>query len=84
MDNNTIGSTLAIAASVVSVIGVVANNLVLDHTLAMQIWAISNPVFMLWAVGYWRKWWDGGLSGAALVANYIIFTVTNIAGLVMI
>lgn len=75
-----VGSVLAWVGTVISITGVLANNIMLDHTLAMQIWFLSNPVFLAWAIGGYLKKWDGGLSYLALVVNYSIFTVTNVYG----
>lgn len=77
-----IGPALAIAGSIVSIIGVWQNNIQHDHHGAMVTWGISNPVLLLWAIGMSQGWWNGGLSGMALAGLYGVFTVTNVYGLV--
>jgi hypothetical protein len=47
----------------------------------MKIWGISNPMLLIWGLGYIQGLWDGSLSIWALVAMYLIFTVTNLYGL---
>lgn len=84
LDRSNLGLDLAVLGAIISCLGVFANNILLDHILAMQIWMFSNPVLMLWAIGNWRRWWDGGLSGLALTGMYVIFTVTNLIGLMSI
>lgn len=76
-----IGLDLAVVGCIISCVGVVANNLMLDHILAMQIWMFSNLVLLVWAYGLYRKWWDGGLSGLVLCVMYLFYTVTNVWGL---
>lgn len=76
-----IGATLAIAGTIISCLGVVANNLILDHVMAMYVWRISNIILFFWAFGLWRKLWDGGISGAALCGMYAFFVITNEWGL---
>lgn len=74
---------LAVIGSIVSCIGVIWNNIFLDHVAAMQIWALSNLILLCWSFGLWKKWWDGGLSGLVLCLMYAFYTVTNVYGLVM-
>ena len=76
-----IGTLLAVAGSAVSIAGACINNLWHRHRLAMQLWMLSNLLLLAWAVGYDFGWWDGGLSGKALVAMYAVFSVTNLYGL---
>lgn len=76
-----IGILLAFSGAAVSCIGVTANNLELNHIAAMNFWRISNIIFLVWAFGFWRKWWDGGVSGLPLVAMYSYYVITNEIGL---
>jgi hypothetical protein len=77
-----IGAVLATVGSITSVIGSLYNNLKHDHLTAMKIWGYgSNPLLLIWSIGLCFKIWDGGISGAALVLMYGIFTVTNLWGL---
>lgn len=76
-----LGLDVAVLGSIVSCAGVVANNLMLDHILAMQIWMWSNLILLVWSYGLWRKWWDGGLSGLVLFLMYGFYAVTNAWGL---
>lgn len=76
-----VGATLAISGTFISCLGVVANNLILDHIMAMYVWRISNIILFFWAFGLYRKYWDGGISGAALCGMYAFFAITNEYGL---
>jgi len=80
-DTKNIGLDLAVLGSTISCVGVVANNILLDHLLAMQIWMFSNPILLVWAYGLHKHWWDDGLSGLAISVMYLIFTVSNLYGL---
>jgi len=75
------GLDLAVIGSVISCLGVVANNLMLDHILAMQIWMFSNIFLLAWSFGLWKGWWDGGLSGLVLFLMYGFYSITNAWGL---
>ena len=76
-----IGTVLTLFGALVSCIGVYANNIMLDHILAMQIWRVSNFILLVWSVGLWRKWWDGGIAGIPLIAMYAWYCCTNEWGL---
>ena len=80
-DGKKIGPVLAISGSVLSIFGALLNNLWLDHAGAMGLWMFSNVLLLAWAYGYDKELWDGGLSGKALVAMYLVYTVTNFYGL---
>lgn len=75
------GTILAITGTIVSCLGVIQNNLFLDHIAAMQVWRISNFVLLGWSFGLYRKWWDGGLAGLSLVGMYAFYCITNEWGL---
>lgn len=72
-----IGAVLLIVGSVISLFGAQANNMWLDHNLALRVWSISNVVLLAWSVGLWRRWWDGGLPAVAMCILYSYYTVTN-------
>ena len=76
-----LGIFLVIAGSGFSILGTLLNNIYLAHRAAMLIWMLSNPLLLIWAVGYGLGLWDGGLSAAALAMMYGMFTVTNWYGL---
>ena len=76
-----IGTILIISGSVISVIGAFANNIWLDHIIAMEFWRFSNIILLLWAVGLYRKWWNGGLPVICLCGMYAFYMVTNEIGL---
>jgi len=78
-----IGPVLAITGSAIATIGVIANNILLDHILAMQIWVVSNVLLLVWAYGYTHKWWNNALSGMALVVMYAVMLVSGVWGLLM-
>ena len=76
-----IGSVLAISGSVLSICGTLINNLWLEHRWAMKVWAISNPILSVWAIGVLLGIWNGGLSILAVLVMYVVFTATNWYGL---
>jgi len=76
-----IGFYLSLGGAIISVIGVIVNNVMLDHIGAMQIWAFSNVILLVYFYGEYKCWWSNGLSSAALCAMYVVFTVTNLYGL---
>jgi type III secretory pathway component EscS len=76
-----IGTILAIVGSLLSISGALANNLYHWHRTAMEIWTVSNILLAAWAMGYYIKLWDGGLSAIALCVMYVIFLVSNWYGL---
>jgi hypothetical protein len=78
MNTKNIGSILSIVGSAIGIIGTLINSLWLNHNLAILVWMISNPLLLVWAVGGHNKWWDGGLSYAALVIMYVVFTVSGV------
>lgn len=77
----TLGITIVIVGTILSIVGTLCNNITLDHYEAMKFWMISNPLLLVWAIGKLRKWWDGGLSIGALAVMYFVFAVTNWYGL---
>lgn len=76
-----IGASLAVLGSLLSVVGTLVNNLQHRHVTAMRLWAWSNPMLAIWAIGYIAGIWNGGVSVGALLVMYSIFTVTNWWGL---
>ena len=78
---NTIGNLLAISGSMFIVCGVLVNNILLDHTFAMQLWVMGNPLLMTWAIGIIAKKWDDGLSIQAIAVMYLIAFVSGAYGL---
>ena len=75
---NNIGAALGIAGSVVALIGSLAVNLLHDQFLAREIWLLSNPLLLAWAIGAQKKWWGNGLGIGAIVGMYLVYTVTGI------
>ena len=75
---NNVGAALGIAGSVVALIGSLAVNLLHDQLLAREIWLLSNPLLLAWAVGAQKKWWGNGLGIGAIVTMYAIYTITGI------
>ena len=81
--HNTLGNTLAVSGTILSVIGALVNNLLLAHTDAMIVWALSNPIFLAYFIGVDKEWWNGQhLSTRALIVTYSVFSVSNFVGLV--
>lgn len=79
---NDIGSALSIIGSIISIVGTCYNNLLHEHLRAMQVWMLSNIILLIWSIGNYLKWWDGGLSGLALAIMYGVFTSSNLYGLI--
>ncbi len=78
-----LGLDFAVLGSVISIIGVIYNNLFHAHILAMQIWCISNLILVIYFTGRWRDWWDGGLSDGVMVVMYVVMLISEIYGLVI-
>ena len=76
-----LGLDLVVIASIISIAGVFANNIMLDHHLAMLIWRWSNIGFGIYFFGRWKDLWDGGLSDALMCGFYVFCLVTNEIGL---
>ena len=74
---NNIGAALGIAGSVVALIGSLAVNLLHDQFLAREIWLLSNPLLLAWAIGAQKKWWGNGLGIGAIVGMYGVYTVVG-------
>ena len=78
MNEKNIGSILSIVGSAIGIVGTLVNSIWLNHNFAILVWMISNPILLIWAIGGHNKWWDGGLSYAALVIMYLVFTVSGV------
>ena len=81
--SKNIGSTISIVGSTIGTIGALVNSLWLNHNLAILIWMISNPILLIWAIGGHKKWWDGGLSYAALIVMYVAYTISGIYAVIV-
>ena len=75
---NDIGAALGIAGSVVALIGSLAVNLLHDQLLAREIWLLSNPLLLAWAIGAQKKWWGNGLGIGAIVGMYAVYTFMGV------
>ena len=78
VNKNNIGAALGIAGSIVALIGSLAVNLLHDQLLAREIWLLSNPLLLAWAIGAQKRWWGDGLGIGAIVMMYLIYTITGI------
>lgn len=76
-----VGIILITSGSAIAAIGAIANNIYLNHVMAMQFWRFSNLLLFLWAVGLYKKYWDGGLPAICLCGTYAIYGITNEVGL---
>lgn len=83
MNKTQIGSTISIVGSTIGTVGAIVNSLWLNHNLAILVWVISNPILLIWAIGGHNKWWEGGLSYAALIIMYVAFTVSGIYAVIV-
>jgi hypothetical protein len=45
--------------------------------LAREIWLLSNPLLLAWAIGAQKKWWGNGLGIGAIVGMYGVYTVVG-------
>lgn len=81
IETKDIGLDLVVLGSIISVIGVVYNNIILNHIAAMQIWTVSNLLFVIYFYGRWKNWWDGGVSNAVMCGLYLFMLVSGIWGL---
>lgn len=80
-DVRDLGLDLTLAGLVVSVIGTLYNNILLDHLTAMLIWRWSNILFATYFIGRWKCWWDGRVSDGLMAILYISYIITNELGL---
>ena len=77
----TIGTALAVSGTIISVCGVAANNILLDHISAMLIWRFSNIIFVGFFYGQWKGYWNGGVSSFVMMILNSVFSITNEVGL---
>jgi hypothetical protein len=80
-DTRDLGLDLAALGFLISLVGVVENNLLLNHITAMIVWCPSNAIFCLYFFGRVNKWWDGGVSDWLLCCNYAFMLVSGLMGL---
>lgn len=80
-DLRNYGLDIVVAGSIISLIGVVYNNLLLNHIAAMQIWCISNILFSIYFFGRWRQWWDGGICDEIMCGLYLFMFGSGVWGL---
>ena len=78
-----IALALALSGTGLSVIGALINNLLLDPSLARVIWATSNPIMLILAIGNYRLWWNGGISMKAIICTYAVFTISNFVSFIL-
>ena len=78
------GSILVVAATIISIFGVLLNNVFLWHIYAMCVWSFSNLLFVAFFYGQYRGWWNGNLPSAILCGLYAFMWVTGIYGLVIV
>lgn len=78
------GLIIATIGSLITSTGVVANNILLDHVLAMTIWVPSNAIFTIYFYGRMKEWWNGHLSDAVMCATYALMLVSGILGLIQV
>jgi hypothetical protein len=78
-----IGLVLSLSGSAISIAGALYNNLQHKHHLAMKIWVFSNVILSVWAFGYAIGWWTSGIGAGFIFFNYLVFTVSNIHGLIV-
>lgn len=72
-----IGTALAIAGTLISAAGTIVNTFSMDHILALHIWFFSNPIMLAYFIGHRFEKWNGRLSLDAMIALYILFTIST-------
>jgi hypothetical protein len=75
------GLNIAVVGFFISLVGVIENNLLLDHIAAMLWWVPSNALFCLYFLGRTRGWWDGHIGDGVMCVNYAFMLVSGIVGL---
>jgi hypothetical protein len=78
-----VGSTLVFVATTISVVGILFNNVLLLHYLAMLTWSVSNILFVVFFYGQYKGWWNGSLPSAILCGLYAFMFITGIYGLTL-
>jgi len=81
IDLKDIGLDIAVLGFLISLAGVIENNLMLDHIAAMLWWVPSNALFFLYFFGRTRGWWDGHIEDGVMCVNYAFMLVSGIWGL---
>ena len=76
-----IGLDIALVGFIISCIGVLENNVFLDHIGAMLWWVPINAIFCLYFFGRSKGYWDGGVSDWLLCLNYAFMLVSGVWGL---
>jgi hypothetical protein len=76
-----LGLDLAALGFLVSMAGVVENNLLLNHLAAMIIWCPSNTINTIYFYGRAKDMWDGGLSNWLYCISYAAMLVSGVWGL---
>jgi len=69
------GQVIAVLGSIIGSVGTIFISIGM-YRQAYTLWAISNPLLLIWCVGEGR-WWEGGLSTKMLAAMYGIYIVFN-------
>ncbi len=80
---NDIGAALGIAGSVVALIGSLAVNLLHDQLLAREIWLLSNPLLLAWAVGLQCGYWKNKIGIEAVTAMYLTYAITGVLSFII-
>ena len=83
MRTQDLGLDLAVVGSAISIIGVLLNNVFLLHTSAMQVWVISNLIFVIYFYGRRKDYWNGGISDTIMCGMYCVMLVSGLYGLVI-
>jgi hypothetical protein len=81
IDTKDIGLDIVVVATIISVLGVIFNNLLLNHIAAMQVWTASNALFAIYFYGRWKGKWDGGLCDEIMCGLYLFMLVSGVWGL---
>jgi len=77
MNGSNLGTTLSCMGSFLNSIGAIINAIGY-HNEAFIIWFFGNPMLMVWAYGYWKGYWNGGLSALYIIVMHGIFMIFNV------
>jgi hypothetical protein len=76
MNESNTGTTLSFYGSLLNSIGAIINALGY-HNEAFIVWFFGNPMLMIWAFGYWKGYWNGGMPAVYITLMYGIFMIFN-------
>jgi len=76
-----IGLDLAVSGFIITMLGVIYNNIFLEHINAMFIWQFSNAIFAIYFSGRYCNYWDGRIGDGVMIVNYVFMLISGMYGL---